>query len=273
MIVEKLKLKTLLSKVLKKLETVESTARNGHIYLPNNKVIYGGTTKGIWKSIFGMSTGDNVFIGGSSYADFGNTNIYAGTGSVQLFTSLGAVLLYKDATNGYNVFRPNNNGTTYLGSSSYRWRTVNCTAVNSTGSISGTSITGTGTVTGTGFRVSGHDQNIGYIQTPSSTTDKLSSSTTNTLIGPEMELTAGTWFIGVSVSFPSNSTGRRSIAIHRDGSVLTHTYVNQNATSGAATRLRTFYAVTTPGIYRIGAYQNSGSQLEVTCYAQYFRIA
>lgn len=94
------------------------------IYLPNGRYIYGSNTSGEDIRMMGISSGNNLLIGVADSQNYAGTYIYAGTGVVQLTTSIGSVVLNPNNNEGYNLFRPSNNGTTYLGGSSYRWKSV-----------------------------------------------------------------------------------------------------------------------------------------------------
>lgn len=105
---------------------------NGHIYLSNAHYLYGQTTAGVNHIMIGMSTTDNIFIGNSNYANIKDVNIYAGTGSVRMHTSLGNAGLVK-SSNGYNLFMPGDDNATYLGASDGRWKNIFTYDVNLAG--------------------------------------------------------------------------------------------------------------------------------------------
>lgn len=105
---------------------------NGAIYLPNDVGLWSKNSSGTNKIVTGVSSGGNVYLGGSAAANAtGNTNIYAGN-TISFYANrlsgsykAGVINLFREQSGSYRtVLRPASNGGAYLGTTSYRWNTA-----------------------------------------------------------------------------------------------------------------------------------------------------
>lgn len=102
-----------------------------HIYLnTNTRAIMGALTSGTFKQLLTMSSSNNIVIGDGNYTGYGNVIIYAGTGGVAMYTSLGYVYFTPGTSGEYNLFRPGDDNKTYLGASNGRWKNIYTYDVN-----------------------------------------------------------------------------------------------------------------------------------------------
>lgn len=105
---------------------------NGAIYLPNDVGLWSKNSSGTNKIVTGVSSGGNVYLGGSDAANAtGNTNIYAGDHiyfyANRLSNSYKAsgIDLFREQSGSYRtVFRPASDNGAYAGTASFRWNTV-----------------------------------------------------------------------------------------------------------------------------------------------------
>lgn len=105
---------------------------NGNIYLPNNCALWGKNTSRTNKIVTGISSSNNVYLGGSDAANAtGNTNIYAGDHiyfyANRLSNSYKAsgIDLFREQSGSYRtVLRPASDNGAYAGTASFRWNTV-----------------------------------------------------------------------------------------------------------------------------------------------------
>lgn len=110
-------------------ETIE--AKKG-IYLANDKGLWSKNTSRTNKIVTGISSSNNVYLGGSDAANAtGNTNIYAGDHiyfyANRLSNSYKAsgIDLFREQSGSYRtVFRPASDNGAYAGTASFRWNTV-----------------------------------------------------------------------------------------------------------------------------------------------------
>lgn len=132
------------------------------------------------------------------------------------------------------------------------------------------------TVTGDAFRVRGHNSDIGNNNTASGT-QNVSSGTAWGDVSDSITLGAGTWVLVGRLSYASNSSGRRGIAIYNNtaGSRPAMSNLTAAPVSGAVTSVNTTYIakVSANTSFCIQGYQNSGSSLSTDWYMSAVRIA
>lgn len=122
--------------------------------------------------------------------------------------------------------------------------------------------------------VEGHSTPIGTEKTANKT-QNIESGTSWVTTGCSLSLEAGSWIVTGSVSYTSNTTGRRGIAINKGGTTLDSTMVLTNPTSNSVTKLVTSLAVSLSSTTTVAVYglQASGSALSQTTYMRAVRVA
>jgi hypothetical protein len=107
-----------------------TTWGGGGFYTPNAVYYYARTTDNTNRSILGISSGNNVFLGYSPGTGTNNTNIYSGA-RINLICQCGdsypgqTLELYREQSGSFReIFSPATTGTIYLGASSKRFNTA-----------------------------------------------------------------------------------------------------------------------------------------------------
>ena len=171
--------------------------------------------------------------------------------------------------------------------SKFTFGTANSGVETSTGVIefSGSgNITASGGITTTGnasiggdVTVGGHATPIGYNGTTTNTTATRADSTSYAGIGLQVSLPKGVWMLTGTITFASNTTGRRAVRLTDAGTAIACSEVVSPPANGAATALHTSAVVenTTSSnrTYAMQCYQNSGATRNVTGELRYVRIA
>lgn len=104
---------------------------NRTLLLPNNFSLKVKDTSGTAKQCIGVSSGNNIFIGGdsSSVCPSGNTHIYAGA-KINFYSNRGGtngttIQIQKETSGSYRtIMIPLTNGGAYMGTTNYRWNTA-----------------------------------------------------------------------------------------------------------------------------------------------------
>lgn len=141
-----------------------------------------------------------------------------------------------------------------------------------------------GTVTTTGdasiggdITVGGHATPIGYNGTTTNTSGTRGNSTSYAGIGLQVSLPKGVWMLTGTITFASNTTGRRAVRLTNAGTAIACSEVVSPPANGAATALHTSAVVenttSSSKTYAMQCYQNSGSTQNVTGELRYVRIA
>lgn len=126
-----------------------------------------------------------------------------------------------------------------------------------------------------------HASEIGHKTTRQTGTYSLATGTTFVTVPasdlPRITLSEGTWIIHAHAAFESNATGRRTMRIYSvtESKGLARSFVNQNATSGAATNIQTMAIVSLDSstTFTVQLEQNSGSAKSVDLVLEAVRIA
>lgn len=139
-------------------------------------------------------------------------------------------------------------------------------------------VTWTGDVTAGGdITVGGHATPIGYNGTTTNTSATRADSTSYAGIGLQVSLPKGVWMLTGTITFASNTTGRRAVRLTDAGTAIACSEVVSPPANGAATALHTSAVVenTTSSnrTYAMQCYQNSGATRNVTGELRYVRIA
>lgn len=125
--------------------------------------------------------------------------------------------------------------------------------------------------------VGGHTTPIGTNDTTTNTTATRGNSTSYAGIGLQVSLPKGVWMLTGTITFASNTTGRRAVRLTDAGTAIACSEVVSPPANGAATALHTSAVVenTTSSnkTYAMQCYQNSGSTQNVTGELRYVRIA
>ena len=125
--------------------------------------------------------------------------------------------------------------------------------------------------------VGGHATPIGYNGTTTNTSGTRGNSTSYAGIGLQVSLPKGVWMLTGTITFASNTTGRRAVRLTDAGTAIACSEVVSPPANGAATALHTSAVVenTTSSnkTYAMQCYQNSGSTQNVTGELRYVRIA
>ena len=122
-----------------------------------------------------------------------------------------------------------------------------------------------------------HATAIGYNGTTTNTTATRGDSTSYAGIGLQVSLPKGVWLLTGTITFASNTTGRRAVRLTDAGTAIACSEVVSPPANGAATALHTSAVVenTTSSnrTYAMQCYQNSGGTRNVTGELRYVRIA
>lgn len=128
-----------------------------------------------------------------------------------------------------------------------------------------------------GIYVGGHATPIGTNGTTTNTSATRGNSTSYAGIGLQVSLPKGVWMLTGTITFASNTTGRRAVRLTDAGTAIACSEVVSPPANGAATALHTSAVVenTTSSnrTYAMQCYQNSGATQNVTGELRYVRIA
>lgn len=193
----------------------------------------------------------------------------------------GPITVTYNGTTGFTIKMTISGTTTRIGTtfSQISWEEIVYTSkLDMAGTVS---VKGDISASGT-IKAEGHRTAIGYKTERQTGTYSLATGTTFVTV-PEsalsrITLSEGTWIIHAHAAFASNATGRRVMRIYSVTSSegLTRSFVNQNATDGAATNMSTMAMVSvgsTDITYTIQLAQNSGSAKSVDLVLEAVRIA
>lgn len=119
-----------------------------------------------------------------------------------------------------------------------------------------------------------HSSPIGTIELKNNTNQSISSGTSWVTSGCTLTLTTGIWSIDGSVSFASNTSGRRGVAIYDGSDQILASMHTQSPVSGGVTRMHTScpIALESTTTISIRCFQSSGSSLSCDAYLRAVRI-
>lgn len=138
-------------------------------------------------------------------------------------------------------------------------------------------LTSTTNITVQSVTIGDHATPIGTNGTTTNTSGTRGNSTSYAGIGLQVSLPKGVWMLTGTITFASNTTGRRAVRLTDAGTAIACSEVVSPPANGAATALHTSAVVenTTSSnrTYAMQCYQNSGSTQNVTGELRYVRIA
>lgn len=179
--------------------------------------------------------------------------------------------------NRFGTSNPTTVGTASPGTAAFMSRSDHSHAFPINPSFSG-NVTSGGTVTASGFKIDGHSYNIGSMTTTEELSKDVASSNSTWVSGRTITFSPGTYIFFGSVSFTSNTQGRRGvrISIGGTGMVASQTLTDAIAGSGWNTMLTTSFAYELTNAsgtsVTVQALQNSGSTLNTTFRFRAIRI-
>lgn len=138
-------------------------------------------------------------------------------------------------------------------------------------------LTSTTDITVQSVTIGDHATPIGTNGTTTNTTSSRGNSTSYAGIGLQISLPKGVWLLTGTITFESNTTGRRAVRLTDAGTAIDCSEVVSPPANGAATALHTSAVVenttSSSKTYAMQCYQNSGAARAVTGELRYVRIA